>query len=226
MFIHLHYLNTSKIDNVADMFQSLIEKGYDPHTDDDFVLNVANTIGKEALTNEDIPAYPSTLTTSEWCSNYWLLHPVHGNVFISGQIQNNHIPLIEKAGVNDVINLRRASGEEVTLLNVEDQTGEERQKTVNLESHRIDPSKPTTYISSNATLNYDSRNPLEWGDEIGYNGTLQELDFESSTLNYHHAPIDCKMLFFNQLVKHHFSCTISLMLINRFKQTVNILRHM
>ena len=185
VYVHLHYLNTSKIASVAAMFKSMIDHGYDPKTSDDFVLNVANEIGGESLTNADIPKYEHSLGQDEWCGKYGFMHPVYKNVFIAGQIQSDHLGKVKDAGITDVINLR-STGEEVTLLNVEDDTGDDRQTTENLEKNIIDDTKTSAYISAAASINYEAMNGLEWGDDESYNETLEMEAFKASTVKYAH----------------------------------------
>ena len=57
--------------------------------------------------------------------------------------------------------------------------------------NRIDPDKPTTYISATSDVNYESRNPLEFGDEGGYNETLERLAVEGfkDNITYVHLPM-------------------------------------
>ena len=68
---------------------------------------------------------------------------------------------------------------------------EGRQEIASLERNRIDPSKPNSYISSTSPVNYESSNPLEYGDAIGYNETLERLDVEqySDQMVYVHMPV-------------------------------------
>ena len=84
-------------------------------------------------------------------------------------------------------------GEEVTLLNVRDNTGPDRQVAANLESSRIDPSKPNSYISQNATRNYEMENRHEFGDNIGYSEALEQEEVGKfwPFINYIDLPI-CK----------------------------------
>ena len=88
-----------------------------------------------------------------------------------------------------------ASQEEVTLLNIRDvtgtYTGSGRQSTQQLVTSRLDPSKPNRYISQTSTVNYESRNSLEFGDDIGYNETLERRKIVQTLLavEYIHLPV-------------------------------------
>ena len=84
------------------------------------------------------------------------------------------------------------SQEEVTLLNVEDNTGTYvgtgRQSTERLLATRIDPVRRNEYISPHSTVNYERENSLEYGDHVGYDAALEKRDMESNNLIYHQTP--------------------------------------
>ena len=78
------------------------------------------------------------------------------------------------------------------MLNVEDNTGTYvgtgRQSTERLLATRIDPARRNEYISPHSTVNYERENSLEYGDDIGYNATLEKHDMESKNLTYCQTP--------------------------------------
>ncbi|ELU05490.1 hypothetical protein CAPTEDRAFT_207329 [Capitella teleta] len=136
-------------------------------------------------------------------NNSWVIKPVYRNVYIAGQIQSNYFP--DMADLFSVFfNLRRGTvseidgeptQEEVTLINVHDKTGtytnEGRQKKENLLRGRIIATRPNEYIAFESDVNYQARNPLEFGDDIGYNETWSRMYIESVTsYKYIHTPID------------------------------------
>ncbi len=139
----------------------------------------------------------------EWDGKYWHMKPVYKNWFIAGQIQCNHLERIWKSGITSIINVREGevaiydengnvtdvTQEEVTLLNVKDNTGEDRQTRENLRKNRIKLTKPRAFISKTSRTNYQSENPLRFGDEIGYNETLERKAIEELPFNYYHTPI-------------------------------------
>ena len=69
--------------------------------------------------------------------------------------------------------------------------GEGRQSVTELLKNRLDPDKPTTYISNTSTVNYESWNLIEFGDDIGNNETLERIAVESfsDNITYVHLPI-------------------------------------
>ncbi|XP_077870322.1 uncharacterized protein LOC144363583 [Saccoglossus kowalevskii] len=148
-----------------------------------------------------------TISTSEFSSspllNYWLAKPIESNWYISGQTYKQHIPMIESAGYKAIINLRKGvqggthnepSQEEVTLLNIHDRTGtysgSGRQSASKLLQSRIDDNLPNTYISEVSLNNYEGMNTGEFGDNIGYNETIEhEYIIGNTGLYYYHLPV-------------------------------------
>ena len=139
-----------------------------------------------------------------WQNKYWKMKPTYRNFLIAGQIQSNELRAIRSTGIKTIINARRGtteppnnvkSQEEVNLLNIKANTGtyrsSGRQSVYQLEANRIDPYKPDIYISDTATFNYEMNNTLEFGDEIGYNETIERLAIRSimPNVNYIHLPI-------------------------------------
>ncbi|KAH9490632.1 hypothetical protein Btru_052197 [Bulinus truncatus] len=53
----------------------------------------------------------------------------------------------------------------------------------------IDNFKPTTYINATSTKNYETINVEEFGDNIGYNETLERQSVISSHIKYYHFPL-------------------------------------
>ena len=85
---------------------------------------------------------------------------------------------------------------QVNLLNIKQGTGtyahdgkEPRQWKSRLEETRIDPKRPNYFISPDSPVNYESKNYEEFGDEVGYQQTTEELVFKNSRLNYYHLPV-------------------------------------
>ena len=81
----------------------------------------------------------------------------------------------------------------MSLLNIKDGTdtyaGAGRQSIEQLENNRINVSLPTTYISAKSTINYQTWNPEQFGDHIGYNETLEAEEHDHYRLTYLHMPI-------------------------------------
>ena len=85
---------------------------------------------------------------------------------------------------------------QVNLINIKQGTGtyakgdkEPRQWRSRLEETRIDPNRPNHFISPDSEVNYESRNPGEFGDEVGYQEVTEQLVFKKSPLKYHHLPV-------------------------------------
>ncbi len=158
---------------------------------------VALITGEPVVENPPAP----DVTVPEWYNAYWLLKPVIKNWYIAGQIRSNYVP--EFSGVFDtVVNARlqrttppddEPSQEEVTLLNIEDDTGTYedggRQSEERLLETRIDPSKPNEYVDPESDVNYASRNFLEFGDDIGYDEVSEQQTLGSAGVNYYSTPI-------------------------------------
>ena len=84
--------------------------------------------------------------------------------------------------------------QKVSLLNIDESCftyceGGGRQGLNNLLKNRIDPEKMNEYISSDSPINFQGRNALEFGDDIGYNETIQKIALQQSTFEYIHTPI-------------------------------------
>ena len=152
-----------------------------------------------------------TATPINWYDFYWQMKPLYKNNFFSGQIQSDHMQSLSDLGVDVVINSRRSvtrmlsddpSQEEVTLLNIANRVGtysdavscpsspcSYRQTMEVLEQNRLDEDKPNAYITSQSTVNYESRNLLEFGDDIGYNETLERLAVTEAGIDYVITPM-------------------------------------
>lgn len=156
---------------------------------------VAEITGEEVITNPPLPdAYPE-----EWL-DYWPAIPVYKNWFIAGQINKYHLSVLEATGFKSVINMRKGvttdgqpSQEIVTLLNINDKTGTYenggRQLKKNLLKARINKYKPPYYLHHKSQENFETRNPDEFGDNIGYNEDLERQAVENTTLLYHHMSV-------------------------------------
>lgn len=158
------------------------------------------------VTGEDMSAavLPETWSViPEWYRTYWLVKHVYGNWYVSGQIQRHHLAAIGTMRFESWINSRKGkttppdtpSQEEVTLLNIRDRTGTYnnggRQTESRLLATRLDVNKSTEYISATSEVNYESRNPGEFGDDIGYNEEIQREAIRQSLpeIQYVHLPI-------------------------------------
>ncbi|KAI0235674.1 hypothetical protein LSAT2_013811 [Lamellibrachia satsuma] len=167
-FMALTYLGYNKQMNSLHIYSYGSRLGYDFTSKAPFRNLISNVTGEPPLTNPPTP----DVTIRAWNKKYWLMKPVYKNWFMAGQIQSNY--------------------EEVTLLNIRDNTGtyEEtgRQSTERLQASRIDPARRNEYISPDSTVNYERKNILEYGDDIGYNAALEKHDMKSNKFTYHQTP--------------------------------------
>ena len=90
----------------------------------------------------------------------------------------------------------KPSQEESILLNIKDRTGTYndtnypvRQIKENLEKNKIDPSLPNSYISTSSKVNYQQINTIQFGDDVGYNETVEQETFDKEGIEYYHMPI-------------------------------------
>ncbi|XP_076469093.1 uncharacterized protein LOC143299660 [Babylonia areolata] len=182
----------------------------------DFIDRIPLEVVSE-ITGEPIPQDPVRPDTAleDWM-DYWMAHPVYRNWYSGGQITKSHIPVLEEVGFRSVVNIRsgimldgKPNQEEVNLLNIRQNTGtyatedtQPRQWTERLEETRIDPNRPNSFVSPDSEVNYESRNYEEFGDEVGYQESLEELAFRSSPLDYYHMPVDSSGPFGPFLDKH------------------------
>ncbi|XP_041350058.1 uncharacterized protein LOC121369202 [Gigantopelta aegis] len=164
----------------------------------DFMKDVVAEITGEPVVEN--PTAPDAIPP-EWL-DYWLGHPVYKNWYSSGQVTPSQIKVLEFIGIKSIINMRagvkfgdKPTQEEVALLNIKAETGTygdethpPRQTVQRLEETRIDPSRPNTYIGESSPVNYEAKNPEEFGDEIGYNEGLEREAFKKSPIKYHHIP--------------------------------------
>ena len=141
------------------------------------------------------------LAITDWYKTFWPAKPIENNWYVAGQISNRWVKAIKKQNFKTILNFRQRFfpdtrvPEGVSLLNVKDKTEKDkdglRQTTARLLQHRIDPLKSNKYISENSTVNYESRNFLEYGDSVGYNETKERLSIEKLApgITYVHMPI-------------------------------------
>lgn len=167
-------------------------------THEDLRATVANITGEAIVENP--PKH--NCEPEEWL-DFWLAHPVSRNWYTAGQIRKCDIKRLEEVGFKAVVNMRlglthkgRPSQEPVTLLNVKDGSstyGNEstppRQDLKTITDNIINRHHSSEYVGEKSRLNYEIENPLEFGDDIGYNENLEREAIEKSALKYYHIPI-------------------------------------
>ena len=167
-------------------------------TDPDIKAVVANITGEEIVENP--PRH--NCEPDEWL-DFWLAHPISRLWYAAGQIRQCDVKMLEAVGFKVVINMRlgntndgKPSQEPVTLLNVKDgiptygnQTTPPRQDMNTLEKNKIHRHQSAEYIGQKSELNFEVENPLEFGDDIGYNEEKERKLFEKSSLKYYHIPV-------------------------------------
>jgi hypothetical protein len=171
-------------------------------TSDNIKAIVAEITGEAIVEN---PPKPNTIP-DDWL-DYWLAHPVYKNWYTAAQIRKGHLEELEFIGFKSVINMRQGkitdgvpSQETVALVNIKDGTptydsekNPLRQKDSTLKTLVLDPKNDNTHISPTSTVNYESRNYEEYGDEIGYNEDLEREHFKKFDLNYYVLPVGEKL---------------------------------
>ncbi len=194
--------------------QTVYDPEFDPQVDSEEFYRLAASHGFQydsvaeretvaLITGEPVVENPPApdVTVPNWYSTYWHLKPVVKNWYIAGQIRSNYVP--QFSGVFDtVINTRlqrttppddEPSQEEVTLLNIKDNTGTYedggRQSEERLLETRIDPNKPNEYVDPESDVNYASRNFLEFEDDIGYDEVSEQQTLGSAGVDYYSTPI-------------------------------------
>lgn len=193
----LYDINSSNItDNKQKLFYRRVAGlGYDHAKKSSVRKFVAETLEEKMLNDPEVP----TIIPEDWYSYLWELRPVFKNNFLAGQIQSNYIESLVALKVAAVVNTRKTttnegapSQEETTLLNIRDKTGTYtgtgRQSQTNLEGALIDPGRNLEW-SAEESKNYESMNPLEWGDSIGYNETSEAQQLSEEGFNYENTPI-------------------------------------
>ncbi|XP_050411917.2 uncharacterized protein LOC126826863 [Patella vulgata] len=166
----------------------------------DFYKKIVSEITGEPIVH--IPSAPNAEPRS-WIK-YWQAYPVYRNWFTAGQMIKPTFSVVEEAGFSSIVNLRAGvtfcenpSQEEVTLLNIKEGTGtygtevnKPRQNLERLKETRIDPLKSNLYISKTSDKNYESRNEDEFGDDVGYNETIERDYFKQyGKFQYLHLPV-------------------------------------
>ena len=167
--------------------------GFNFYEADDLRQVVANIFEEPLLCFPPIP----NLTLPEWWFQYWNLRPVYGNIYMSSQLHVGHSNLLQAIGITNIVNVRQPaidkdgnnSQEEVTLLNIKDGTGDDRQTKANLEANILDANKQNDYISNTSDVNYESMNALEFGDGVGYNETMEKMHFLKLGWKYTNTPL-------------------------------------
>lgn len=159
---------------------------------------VAEITGEPIVEN---PIKPNVIPNN-WLG-YWFAHPVYKNWFTAGQIRRGHLKEIQDAGFKSVINMRQGithngnlSQEAITLINIQENTPTYddnykplRQLDTTLKTLVLDSTRDNAYISPTSTVNYESRNVGEYGDDVGFNEELESKDFKNSNLKYYHLPL-------------------------------------
>ncbi|RUS90672.1 hypothetical protein EGW08_001572 [Elysia chlorotica] len=135
--------------------------------------------------------------------DYWQAHPVAGNWFMAGQIVADDLPTIKSTGFITVLNVRQGlkhksapAQENAELINIKSDTptydkdgNPLRQRKETLKTLIIDNGKKSRFIGPGSLTNYESENPEEFGDKIGYNEQLEREALESAGIGYTHLPL-------------------------------------
>ncbi|CAH1784729.1 unnamed protein product [Owenia fusiformis] len=180
-----------------DVFEIGAIHGFD-YSDNALKELVSEVTGWNVTDNVTVPDIP--MGQGWW--HYWHATPVYKDIFMAGQIYATTGANINSTGFRSIINVRKGltapdgtlTQEEVTLLNIKDNTGTYvdggRQTTPRLEASRIDPNISNQYISRLSPINYEMKNLLEFGDDIGYNEELERKTFEDfyTGVKYYHHP--------------------------------------
>ncbi|KAK2186377.1 hypothetical protein NP493_202g00004 [Ridgeia piscesae] len=188
--ISLIYMSNTTGLSARDIYRRGALLGYHFAVKTKYVSLITSVTGVPLMADPPRP----DVSLPDWNHGYWLIKPVYKNWYVAGQIQANYASNLASMGVGVVVNCRQhaTSQEEVALLNVEDNTGTYvgtgRQSTERLLATRIDPARRNEYISPHSTVNYEQENSLEYGDDIGYNATLEKHDMESKNLTYYQTP--------------------------------------
>ncbi len=191
-FLALIYLvNQGNLD-IDGFYTKASALGFDYFKDPKLQPFIQSNYGNTTIDGDKI-SHPD-LAIPDWYNKYWLLKPIYREWYSVGQVQSDHLSLIDTLGLVTYINTRKGvvikdsdppipSQEEVALLNgnnkVGTYTGMGRQSTEELVKNRIWPDISNDYISSDSPVNYASRNYLQFGDDIGYNETLERIAIES-----------------------------------------------
>ncbi|XP_069142054.1 uncharacterized protein [Argopecten irradians] len=170
----------------------------------DFAMDFTQTTAAE-ITGEEIPEnLPKPDAVPEEWYDYWMAHSVYKNWFTAGQIRDSHLETLQMAGFTHVINMRMGvedengnpSQEQVTLINIKDGTSTYGNKEVGprqipetLKTLVLDSTKNYTFVAKNSAMNFESRNPGEFGDEIGYNEDRERQVLEKAGFLYYHMPV-------------------------------------
>ncbi|XP_077997766.1 uncharacterized protein LOC144450893 [Glandiceps talaboti] len=183
-----------------------------------YIFRLGRAMGHEYETDDRVTSLVSTITGQrldekaaepsgdlpDW-KKYWPAKYVSSTFFDAGQIWRSHIPRIKEAGFKAVVNMRKGltmpnsapSQEEVTLINVQDDTGSYakggRQFILRLLETQKDPNKTTDYIYPGSPWTVELQNDEEFGDKVGYNVNLEKVEVEKAGLKYYHipAPVPC-----------------------------------
>ena len=148
------------------------------------------------------PEVPDTNPKS-W-TRYWHAKHVLKNYFAAGLVSSSKLAAVKSVGYQTLVNTRRGlvtrngsreepSQEEVNLLNIHSNTGTYvkggRQSPARLLETRIDENRDNRFIGPESVVNYESRNPVEFGDDIGYNEVNNKNTLNSLEISYEHMPM-------------------------------------
>ena len=156
--------------------------------------------------------HPPDISVTDWYDKYWLVRPVYKNFYVIGQLRSSHFQHLKDFGFKSVFNLRygkewdgKPAQEEVTLSNVRcftwtyAKTG--RQSEPRLLSTRVFPQVSNSYIEEGSPVNYQSSNPLEFGDDVGYNedAMKEQMAEHLPGVKYLHTPMGESLSTFNYI---------------------------
>ena len=195
-YLALHGSNMQPKVTSAEFYRRLASVGHSCPSKECHQL-ISDVTGEPLAT---LPLEPH-VSVPDWFTKYWLVRPVCNNTFVIGQMRSNYIPQLIEFGFTTICNLRyglkwrgKPSQEEVTLQNIRcytetyDEGG--RQTDERLQTTRTFPGVSNSYIREGSPLNYQTRNPLEFGDDIGYNERMmkEEITAAMPRVKYIHTP--------------------------------------
>lgn len=126
-------------------------------------------------------------------------------VFDAGQIQKFHVKALKEANIKSVINMRIV--EPINMINVAKAVGIHATGAADWAKANpgliIDSTRPNSYVCQypdNITTteytacaenghNFETKNPLEWGDDKALNPADEGKDLEAAGISYFHLPV-------------------------------------
>lgn len=174
---------------------------------DTTLAKICSTLGETTCEKLSLPT-DVVVTAEQGLQYHWLKYLFQigkVGVFDAGQIQKFHVKALQDANIKSVINMRIA--EPINMINVAKAVGIATTGAADWVAANaglvIDSDRPTSYVCqypddittteykdcTENGFNFETKNPLEWGDDNALNPADEGVDLEAAGISYFHIPV-------------------------------------